>query len=83
MSYMVTFQKGNGQIFVRIKQSIGGMRIGDETSMGWKIIDIREEYCGNYLHHDDIRRYRRKTLGKITLKKKIVRFLVRNLNKLA
>ena len=83
MHYMITYQKNNGQMLYRIRKTLNGMSIGDETSMGWKIMDIHYEYNGNYLHQEDIRRYKRNRLDRTPMKKKIIRYLVRQLNKLA
>jgi hypothetical protein len=83
MGYMITYQKSNGDIFYRTRKVIGSMQIGDETSMGWKVLDIHEKYNGNWLHHEDVRRFQRKKLYKTPLKKRMIRALVRKLNKLA
>ena len=48
---IITFQKANGDIIVRSRMGICGLKslqIGDETSMGWKVIDIHYQlYDGN------------------------------------
>lgn len=44
----ITYQKRNGEI---IDRDISGMclhKIGEETSMGWKVIDIKHMYKGKY-----------------------------------
>ena len=62
---VITFQKNNGDIIMRPRFGTYGLNIGDETSMGWKVLDIHYQfYDGNYYHRDDyerkIRDYNRK-----------------------
>lgn len=45
-----TFEKRNGQIIRRIRNTYPSYRIGDETSMGWKVVDIRYKYKNKYYH---------------------------------
>lgn len=42
--YKVIYQKANGETFERIRKTLPPTRIGEETSMGWKILDIKL-YC--------------------------------------
>ena len=83
MRYMITYQKNNGQVFFRTRKTLSSLSIGDITSMGWLILDIHEEYEGNWLHHEDIRRFARQKAYKKPLKKRIVRAIVQRLNKYA
>jgi len=54
---VITFQKNNGDIIMRPRFGTYGLEIGDETSMGWKVIDIHYQfYDGNYYHKDDYKR---------------------------
>lgn len=57
---IITFQKQNGDIIMRPRLGICGLeniQIGDETSMGWKVIDIHFMfYDGNYYHEKDYKR---------------------------
>lgn len=45
--YQIEYKKRNGEIIKRIRNTLPG-KIGEETSMGWIIADIK--YClnGNY-----------------------------------
>ena len=83
MKYMITYQKANGQVFFRTRKTLSSLSVGDITSMGWLILDIHEEYEGNWLHHEDIRRFTRQKAYKQPLKKRIIRAIVRRLNKYA
>ena len=76
---VITFQKNNGDIIMRPRISTYGLNIGDETSMGWKVLDIHYQfYDGNYYHKDDyerkIQEYNRK---KEPIKKRFALYLRR------
>jgi len=81
---IVTYQKSNGEIFIRpYDHSCFAMskRVGDETSMGWTIIDIHYKYKNNYYCFDDfIKLFNREVKEK--LNKKMLKFVIRKLNKL-
>lgn len=54
---VITFQKNNGDIIMRPRFGTYGLNIGDETSMGWKVLDIHYQfYDGNYYHKEDYER---------------------------
>lgn len=44
----VTYQKKDGTILNRIRNTSVPYNIGDITSMGWKILDIEYNYNGKY-----------------------------------
>lgn len=44
----VTYQKKDGTILNRIRNTSLNYNIGDITSMGWKILDIEYNYNGKY-----------------------------------
>lgn len=44
--YVVYYEKSNGQTIERIRTSLPEKRIGDYTSMGWLIKDIKYIYDG-------------------------------------
>lgn len=46
--YQITYQKRNGDIFYRERWTLPDHKIGEETSMGWKILDIKEYFKGKY-----------------------------------
>lgn len=39
--YLISYQKRNGDIFCRVRNTIPNCGIGGETSMGWKVVDIK------------------------------------------
>lgn len=81
MNHIITYKKSNGDIIYRGRQSLPEAQIGEETSMGWKVMDIHYEYDGNYYHYCDWCRVRRN--DKMSLKKKVALSLARKLNKMA
>ena len=39
--YKVIYQKTNGEIFERNRTTLPDTKIGDYSSMGWKVLDIK------------------------------------------
>lgn len=79
MDHIVTYQKRNGDILLRPRKSLLGLRIGDETSMGWKVLNIHYLYDGNYYTYND---YCRAFRNKKKPKKRFLKYIIRQLNKL-
>lgn len=44
----ITYQKRNGSIIKKYRNTMLPYNIGDETSMGWKVLNIEYEYNNNY-----------------------------------
>lgn len=44
----ITYQKRDGCIFQRYRNSMIPYKIGDTTSMGWKVLNIEYEYNNKY-----------------------------------
>ena len=44
----VTYQKRDGDIIHRLRNTILPYKIGDTTSMGWKVLNIEYEYKNKY-----------------------------------
>ena len=44
----VTYQKNNGCIFKRQRNTTLPYKIGDTTSMGWKVLNIEYEYNNKF-----------------------------------
>ena len=86
MNYIITYQKSNGEIFIRPYNHSAfslGKRIGDESSMGWKILDIHYKYGDNYYCFDDFMKIFRNELQKElkeNKKKKLIKFAIKKLN---
>lgn len=79
MSCIITYQKANGDIFYRPSQSMYGKRVGDETSMGWKILDIHYKYGDNYYCYRDFYKIAKKE--KQTMKQKLANYICQKLYK--
>ena len=51
----ITYQKNNGCIFKRLRNTQLPYKIGETTSMGWKVLNIEYEYnnkfYSEYLYH--------------------------------
>ena len=78
---IITYQKNNGNIIMKPKLSDANLKIGDETSMGWKVLNIHYEYNGNYyVRKDYIRLLKQKPKKKI--RDKIISYIIRKLRKL-
>jgi len=76
---IVTYQKSNGEIFIR-PYKFTSKKIGEETSMGWKVLNIHYKYGNNYYIEYDYRKILRK--AKEPLKSRIIRKFIKQLNKL-
>ena len=44
----ITYQKSNGCIIKRLRSTPLGCKIGDTTSMGWKVLNIEYQYKNKY-----------------------------------
>lgn len=83
MGYMITYQKANGDILLRPRKAIYNMKIGDTTSMGWKVLNIHYLYEGNYYTYlDYCKAVRGQLIRKKKRDKKILKYIIRQLNKL-
>lgn len=66
MSCIITYQKENGEIFYRPAKTTYGKKVGDETSMGWKVLDIHYKYGNNYYCYSDYLRVYTKERKKLS-----------------
>lgn len=83
MNCIITYQKENGDILIRPCSSTYGKRVGDETSMGWKILDIHYKHGDNYYCYEDFMRIFRNEFEKELKerkKKKLIKFAIKKLN---
>ena len=86
MNCIITYQKSNGEIFIRPYNHSAfslGKRVGDESSMGWKILDIHYKHGDNYYCYEDFMRIFRNELQKElkeNKKKKLIKFAIKKLN---
>jgi len=82
----VTYQKRNGVIFKRLRDTTPPYRVGEETSMGWKVLKIEYEYNNkfypSYEYYKLIDKHKQKIIKRIQLKKKCKKVLISLLNSL-
>ena len=74
----ITYRKRNGEIIQRIRNTYCSYRIGDTTSMGWVVLDIRYNFNGKYYQRNEydnlINRAIERDRKRIKIKKALVRF---------
>lgn len=49
----ITYQKRNGDLINRIRKTYPSFRVGDTTSMGWKVIEILYRFNGKYYSYSE------------------------------
>ena len=42
MKYLVLYQRTNGELLYRYRKSLPQYEVGSYTSMGWKLVDIKQ-----------------------------------------
>lgn len=90
MNCLIIYQKTDGTKFIRAYNYDYGRKIGDETSMGWKVLNVLYEYEGNYYQYDKymgiirekMEKQRNKKIIRKAIKKNIYNFISSNLRKL-
>lgn len=85
MNCIITYQKSNGDVFIRpydYSAFATFKKVGDETSMGWKILDIHYKYKDNYVCYEDYLKIFDKEI-KEKKNKKLIKFLIKKLSKYA
>jgi len=82
----ITYQKRNGIVFKRLRDTTPPYRVGEETSMGWKVLKIEYEYNNkfypSYEYYRLIDKHKQKIIKRIQLKKKCKKVLITLLNSL-
>lgn len=73
--YLITYQKSNGEVFCRIRNTIPECGIGKETSMGWKILDIKCNYKNSYYTMAKCNYLQKKQYKRHHAIKKIIKFI--------
>ena len=82
MNCIVTYQKSDGEIFIRPYNHFYSKKKGNKTSMGWEIIDIHYKHNNNYYCYSDFVKILDKELRQKN-NKKLLKFIIKQLNKLA
>lgn len=73
--YLITYQKSNGEVFCRIRNTIPEYGIGKKTSMGWKIIDVKCNYKNSYYTMSTGRYLQKKQYKRNHIRKNILKFM--------
>ena len=64
----ITYQKNDGCIFQKYRNTVLPYKIGERTSMGWIVLNIKYEYEGNYYSENEyyalIKNKKQKTIKK-------------------
>lgn len=81
MNFIITYQKSNGVIFTRNRTTLYNLSIGDETSMGWKVLNIHYLYEGNYYTYLDYCKVVRNQQLKKKRNKRFLKYVIKQLNK--
>ena len=83
MDCIIIYQKEDGTKFIRAYKYDYGRKIGDETAMGWKVLNVVYEYEGNYYQHNKyiriIRENVEKKRNKGVVKKEIKKIIIKKL----
>ena len=61
--YAVFYQRQNGEVIIRLRSTLPTYAIGEKTSMGWKLLDIKRYYKGQYYNekqYNDLVHHRNK-----------------------
>ena len=58
--YKVIYKRQNGDLVERTRSTYPGYSIGDETGMGWLVVDILWQYGDGYYSFPEYCRLRRK-----------------------
>lgn len=82
MKCIITYQKSNGEIIIRPSKHDYLKRIGDDTSMGWKILDIHYKYKDNYYCFEDFIKVCEQEI-KEERNKKLLKYIIKKLKKYA
>ena len=75
----ITYQKRNGCVFQRMRETALPYKIGEETSMGWKVLNIEYEYNNEFYSEHDYYKMIQKRKDKFIKKKHIEDTLKREL----
>lgn len=78
--YLIEYQKTNGDIFYRTRNTIPNCGIGGYTSMGWKVLDYKLYLSGKYYTASEYNRLSNRQIKYNHKLKNITRFIKKNLS---
>lgn len=78
----ITYQKRNGCIIQRLRDTTPPYKIGDTTSMGWKVLNVEYEYKNKYYSYYEYNRLLHKDKQKHIKKRHIKELCLKSINTL-
>lgn len=77
----ITYKKNDGTIFQRYRKTSLPYKIGEETSMGWKVLNIEYEYQNNYYSESEYNKIMYEIKQNIIRKNQIINNLKNEIKK--
>lgn len=75
----ITYQKRDGSIIQRFRKTTLPYKIGEETSMGWKVLNIEYEYNDKYYPYYEYNMLIHKRKQRYLIKKRIKEICLKNI----
>ena len=75
----ITYQKQNGYVFQRFRNTLPPYEIGETTSMGWKVLNIEYEYRNKYYSQYEYNRLLYKNKQKYIRQQQIKELCIKNI----
>ncbi len=72
--YKIIYEKQNGEVFERIRNTIPDTGIGQTTSMGWRILNIQYSFGNGYYDHAEYCRLMSKVRKPLLLRRRVIGF---------
>ena len=73
--YLIIYQKRNGDIIERYRNTRPDLAIGEESSMGWVLKDIKYNFNNKYYSHADYKKLLHKQYKMNNIKNKILSYI--------
>lgn len=73
----ITYQKSNGNIIQRLRKTELPYKIGDTTSMGWKVLNIEYQHNNNYYSKNEYNSLIQKDKKVSTKKKQTIELITK------
>ena len=73
--YLIEYQKANGDILYRTRNTLPSSGIGEKTSMGWLVKDIKYKFNNKYYSASDYHRLQSKLKSILKTKRIIYRLI--------
>ena len=77
----ITYQKNDGCVFQRYRNTILPYKIGETTSMGWKVLNIKYEYNNKYYSENEFNKLIQKSKNNFLKKRQNQKQAIEELKK--